>query len=254
LTRSRAGTSVLARVTRALGGLPADADDVTLLALLGPILVPDLGEVAALYVQDEEGIVSLAGVKAAQESLAHHLHRYLEQNPGAEADYAALMEQGRVASVRTPATDALGFAAEIVAPLGGGGEPDALLVIGAAGSADRRKQDADADLATVEVLAALVGAWRTIRDLARREAHLHQQLEAVALAGRELAHRLNNDLTMPVGVVELLLDRSALGAELQEMVEAASKDLTALERHIQEFHAQMRSQSNAPAGPRPPEW
>jgi hypothetical protein len=144
--------------------------------------------------------------------------------------------------------------AEIVAPLGSGAEPDALLVIGAAGAANRRGQDTVADLATVEVLAALVAARRTVRELTRREARLHQQLEAGALAGRELAHRLNNDLTMPVGVVELLLDRSALGAELQEMVEAASKDLSALERHIQEFHAQMRNQSTAPAGPRPPEW
>jgi hypothetical protein len=227
----------------------ADTDDATLLTVLGPTLVPELGDLAALYVQDADGIVSLAGATAAQGALVQRLYGYVEQNLGAEADYAALMEQGRVASTRTPATDALGMAAEIVAPLGSGAEPDALLVIG---TLDRRLDD-EADLATVEVVAALLEARRSVRELTRREADLHRQLEEGAAAGRELAHRLNNDLTMPVGVVELLLDRSALGAELQEMVEAASKDLAALERHIHAFHEVMRSQSNTPAGPRPPE-
>ena len=145
---------------------------------------------------------------------------------------------------------ALGLTAELVAPLGSGDGPDALLVIG---GSDRQRPYDDADLATVEVVAALLEAQRTVRELARREARLRQQVEDGALAGRELAHRLNNDLTMPVGVVELLIDRGTFGLDLQEMLEAAAKDLSALELHIQAFHDQMRSQSSAPAGPRPPE-
>ena len=82
---------------------------------------------------------------------------------------------------------------------------------------------------------------------------LQQQIEEGTIAGRELAHRLNNDLTMPVGVVELLLDRGLPGSDLQEMLEAASKDLAALEQHVRAFHEQMRDQSSGPAGPRPTE-
>jgi signal transduction histidine kinase len=152
--------------------------------------------------------------------------------------------------VAQSASDALGLAVEVVAPLGSGGDHDALLAIG---SLDRGRQYEDADLATVEVLAALVEARRAVRELTRGEARLRRQIEDGALAGRELAHRLNNDLTMPVGVVELLLDRGPLGPDLQEMLVAASKDLAALEQHIRDFHDLMRSQSTAPAGPRPPE-
>jgi hypothetical protein len=246
-----ASPGLLARATRTLADLDLDADDATMLAHLGPILVPEIGEVAALYLQDADGIVSLVGVTTVRGSLAEGLYDYLEQNPGAEADYAALMEQGRVASVRTPAMATLGLTAEIVAPLGSGDGPDALLAIGVA---DRRRPDGDDDLATVEVVAALLDARRTVRELTRREARLRQQIEEAALAGRELAHRLNNDLTMPVGVVELLIDRGTFGSDLQEMLEAAAKDLAALERHIQAFHEQMRGQSSAPAGPRPPAW
>jgi hypothetical protein len=46
---------------------------------------------------------------------------------------------------------------------------------------------------------------------------------------------------MPVGVIELLLDRGTAGADLQEMLEAASHDLAAMEEHIREFHDMMRT-------------
>jgi len=123
-----------------------------------------------------------------------------------------------------------------------------VLLIGSA--APGRQYDA-AELATVEVLVALVESRLTVRELARREAHLRRLLEAGTAAGRELAHRLNNDLTMPVGVVELLLDRGNAGSELQEMLEAASHDLAALEQHIRLFHDEMRVQAGGAAAPRP---
>jgi hypothetical protein len=243
-----------------------DADDPTLLSLLGPVVVPALGDIAALYTVDPDGSVTLASAEPAQHALVQRLRGHLQAHPdAARITYAGLATLTRPAIVRPDGPDhppgirpyeaapnqVLGLAAEIVAPLAGSGaEHDALLSIG---SVDRGRRYDDADLATVEVLAALVAGRRTVRALVHQEAHLRQQIEDGVLAGRELAHRLNNDLTMPVGVLELLLDRGPPGSDLQEMLEAASKDLAALERHIRAFHEQMRGRSGAPAGSRPPE-
>lgn len=51
---------------------------------------------------------------------------------------------------------------------------------------------------------------------------------------------------MPVGVVELLMDRSDFSPDLREMLQAASKDLAALEQHVREFHLLMRTQAGQP--------
>jgi hypothetical protein len=259
------GPALLVRATRLLTGLAEDADDATLMTLLGPVVVPALGDVAALYIVEPDGSVTLAGAEPAQNGLVRRLRGHLQQHPdAARITYAGLANLTQPAIVRPagpdlpPGIDAheaapnrvLGLAEEIVAPLANGSANDALLAIG---SADRNRQYDAADLATVEVLATLLAGRRAIRLLTLREARLRQQLAENVEAGRELAHRLNNDLTMPVGVVELLLDRGAPGSDLQEMLEAASKDLAALEQHIREFHEQMRGQSSAPAGPRPPE-
>lgn len=136
----------------------------------------------------------------------------------------------------------LGLAAEIVAPLGDA-MTDGLLAIG---SSDATRRYAEAERSAADVIAAILGARRAARRQATREATLHQQLEALALAGRELAHALNNDLTMPVGVVELLMDRSDFSPDLREMLQAASKDLAALEQHVREFHLLMRTQAGQP--------
>jgi len=141
-----------------------------------------------------------------------------------------------------PVDAPLGLAAEIVAPLGDA-MTDGLLAIG---SSDATRIYTDAERSAADVIAALLGARRASRRQATREATLHQQLEALALAGRELAHALNNDLTMPVGVVELLMDRSDFSPDLREMLQAASKDLAALEQHVREFHLLMRTQAGQP--------
>jgi signal transduction histidine kinase len=262
----RPGASLLARASRLLSGVADDADDATLMTLLGPLVVPALGDVAALYTVDSAGLVTLVGAEPSQNGLVQRLRGHLQRHPdAARITYAELATLAQPAIVRPAGPDlpagvksyeaapnrVLGLAAEIVAPLGDGAESDALLTIG---SLDRARQYGDADLATVEVLAALVAGRRAIRTLLHREARLQQQIEDSALAGRELAHQLNNDLTMPVGVLELLLDRGPPDSDLQEMLAAASKDLTALEQHIRDFHEQMRGQSGAPAGPRPPDY
>jgi len=245
---------LLARAARALARAAVDADDAALLAALEPVVVPALGDVAALYRVSGAEDVQLAAVAPADAELAGRLRTSVEREPTVAAGYAAIVAQGlpRVvpAGPSTRATGAAGgLAGEVVAPLGAGAGHDALLAIG---SADPGRRYDTSDLAAVEVLAALVGERRTTREQASREAELRQHLEDSAVAGRELAHALNNDLTMPVGVVELLLDRGCLPADLQEMLEAASKDLASLEEHIRAFHELMRDQSSGPAGPRPP--
>jgi hypothetical protein len=230
--------SPLAQAARALAA-PADAadiDDATLLALIAPALVPALGELAALLTIGPGGTATVAAVAPPAAALWTTL---------APAACAEIVATGRPRIVAVP-----GATAAMAAPLGTGdaGSYDALLLLGATGPG---RAYADDDLALLDVLAALLTARRAGRELARREAALRRQVDAGARAGRLLAHRLNNDLTMPVGVVELLLDRGTAGSELQEMLEAASKDLASIEQHIQEFHNEMRALASSEAAPRP---
>jgi hypothetical protein len=201
--------SVLAGAARALAEAPVDADDGVLLAILGRAVVPALGDVVALYATDASGTYSLIG--AAPDEAPP------ERRPGERSG-------------------------ELVAPLGGDAPGDGLLVVR---STDPERRYDDAHQSAVEVLAAIV----TLRQVARRQAGqaaaLRQQVESMVLASRELAHLLNNDLTLPVGVVELLMDRSASSPDLQEMLQAASHDLAALERHIRTFHDQLRERSRS---------
>jgi hypothetical protein len=234
----RPGDSLLARASRLLSGVADDADDATLMTLLGPLVVPALGDVAALYTIDATGAVILVGAEPSQNGLVRRLRGHLEEHPdAARMAYAGLVTLTKPVIIHPDRSDVadlpsdvklyyeaspnrvLGLAAEVVAPLGGGAESDALLTIG---SQDRSRRYDDADLATVEVLAALVSGRRATRTLRHREARLQQQIEASALAGRELAHQLNNDLTMPVGVLELLLDRGPPDSDLQELLAAAT--------------------------------
>ena len=191
------------------------------------------------------GISGLAGVLAAAA-------RALAGAP-ADADEAALLAiiapaivpaLGDDVTVRRPGEPA-GQQPELCVPLDGEGAAGELLVIRSA-DPDRRYDDAERSAAVV--LAALVGARRAASRQSAREATLRQQIETLALAGRELAHALNNDLTMPVGVIELLLDRSSFAPDLQEMLQAASQDLASLEQHVRDFHQMMRAQQ--PGGPR----
>lgn len=241
---------VLADAARALAAAPADADDVVLLAIVGEAIVPVLGDVVTLYAADGPGNARLIGVAPVDAPAALGIQVAAGQFPAAIFEYAAIAGAGR-GSVMLPSggleagrslRQAAGLVAEIVAPLGDD-VTDGLLAIG---SSDATRRYAEAERSAAEVIAALLGARRAARRQAAREATLHQQLEALALAGRELAHALNNDLTMPVGVVELLMDRSDFSPDLREMLQAASKDLAALEQHVREFHLLMRSQAGQP--------
>ena len=207
---------------------PADADDATLLRLTSEALGAS-GSVV-LLVRGVDGGLSVIGPA--------------EGTPN-EAGVAAIQH---VAAQASTASDdgallgsfaAIGLAA-VAAPAADGDGSDTVLLwpAGADGA-----QPADEDTATVAV--ALLGAARARRVSRSREAELRGYLEENARTGRELAHRLNNDLTMPVGVVELLLDRTGFAPDLHDMLQAAANDLASLERHIRGFHTLMRTQSGA---------
>jgi stage V sporulation protein SpoVS len=233
---------VLAVAARALVEAPADSDDAALLAILGRALVPSLGDVVALYAADASGRFRLIGAAPDDAVPARRLLERAEQHSELVAEYAAIAAGGHSTIVQSSGETEGEVVAEVVAPLGSAAPRNGLLVIGSTSS--ERRYD-DADRSAVEVLAAIVSVRRAASRQAVREAALRQRIEAMALAGRELAHLLNNDLTMPVGVVELLLDRNTSTPDLQEMLEAAAKDLAALEQHVRAFHDLMREHSSS---------
>ena len=71
---------------------------------------------------------------------------------------------------------------------------------------------------------------------AREEA----RLEGVRLAAREMAHLLNNDLAVAVGLVDLLQAREDLPPHLMDILEGAANSLTAAARHIEQMQRVVR--------------
>ena len=57
------------------------------------------------------------------------------------------------------------------------------------------------------------------------------RLEGVHLAAREIAHLVNNDLAVAVGLVDLLHAQAELPPDLRELLENASASLDAAARH-----------------------
>ena len=76
------------------------------------------------------------------------------------------------------------------------------------------------------------------------------QLHAVALAARELGHRLNNDLALAVGTIDLLCDESSLSDELHQLVEKAAEGLERVAEHLRQLQRLVRFQTReTPIGP-----
>ncbi|MGE3268071.1 MAG: response regulator [Chloroflexota bacterium] len=75
------------------------------------------------------------------------------------------------------------------------------------------------------------------------------QLVAVALAARELAHVLNNDLALPVGAMELLREDPSLQEHLRQIVEEASIGLASAAGHVRRLQQVVRIQTkDTPVG------
>ncbi|MCC7370775.1 MAG: hypothetical protein IT306_20305 [Chloroflexi bacterium] len=260
------GLAMLAAVARAVGALAPDAPDETLLAVLRPILVPAASDLCLLYVTDaSEQLTRIGGlpgagplaqkVAAAHQDFAPELGIY---EPLLEAGHPVLMPYqhatGELAAEHWSFVQAAGLAWELVVPLAGGadgemggGAADALLVLD--GSSKGRALEPTTVLQLAEVLGGLIGGWRAARALRQRAAEIEAALEETAFAGRELAHTLNNSLTMPVGVIELLLDGGVDSPELREMIAAAASDLTALENHIRAYQNLMRTRTGGQIRP-----
>lgn len=66
------------------------------------------------------------------------------------------------------------------------------------------------------------------------------RLEGVRLAAREIAHLLNNDLSVAVGFVDILQSEAALNPDLRILLESASISLDAAIRHIEQLQQVVR--------------
>ena len=69
------------------------------------------------------------------------------------------------------------------------------------------------------------------------------QLQAVTLVSRELAHRLNNDLALAVGIIDLLRDEPALTPELRAAVEDAAGGLERVSAQLGQLQRLARFQT-----------
>jgi signal transduction histidine kinase len=76
------------------------------------------------------------------------------------------------------------------------------------------------------------------------------RLDGVRLAAREMAHLLNNDLAVAVGLVELLQGRDELPPRLRDLLADAADSLDAAARHIEDFQDVVRvAVKETPGGP-----
>ena len=147
---------------------------------------------------------------------------------------------GRAAELRTPIVEnANGIGAEVVAPLLHEGRLVGTLAIrtGRTGLTFSHENVESLEMLAGVAAAALVGLERA-------------QLVAVALAARELAHVLNNDLALPVGAMELLREDPTLLPHLRQIVEEASSGLASAAGHVRRLQQVVRIHTKeTPVGP-----
>ena len=73
---------------------------------------------------------------------------------------------------------------------------------------------------------------------------------AVTLAARELAHLLNNDLAVPVGALELLVEDASLPPRLRDIVEQGRIGLNDAADHVYRLQQLVRFETKkTPIGP-----
>jgi PAS domain S-box-containing protein len=76
------------------------------------------------------------------------------------------------------------------------------------------------------------------------------QLQAVSLAARELAHRLNNDLVLAVGTIDMLRDEQSLSPELRDLIGEAGVGLQRVAEQLTRLQQLARFQTReTPVGP-----
>lgn len=255
--------SLLATVSQEL----AEAqDDAGLLGPLRRVTHSALGDVCSLYLLDAGGVPrpvlpqASPGLSAAERLLAYEAH-----SKDATAGYTRLILDGQPVTLTEidPAWleelaqrpehlqlwQAVGLKSAVLVPLSTRGKALGLLLVGATSNA---REYTGGELALIRLLAALTASALAMRERERREAALQRRLDELILAARELAHLVNNDLTLPVGALEILLDRPEHPAEVREMLAAAASDLSAAEQHIRGFHQLARGETPATSQRRTP--
>jgi signal transduction histidine kinase len=76
------------------------------------------------------------------------------------------------------------------------------------------------------------------------------RLDGVRLASREMAHLLNNDLAVAIGLLDLLRDRTELPDNAQDLVTAVMESLESAARHVAQFQDVTRvATRETPVGP-----
>ncbi|MFN8526838.1 MAG: GAF domain-containing protein [Chloroflexota bacterium] len=117
-------------------------------------------------------------------------------------------------------------------------------------SDDPHHQFDEEDAAILELLGSLASSTMVGLETARRDSAQSGRLDGIALAGRELAHLLNNDLTAPIGILELVIGRADVPPRVKELLQTALIDLGNAERHIKQFQQVVRVETRAtPVGP-----
>ena len=96
---------------------------------------------------------------------------------------------------------------------------------------------------------AVTAAAAIVRGLLHDRELENARLEGVQLAAREVAHLLNNDLAVAVGLIELLQERHDLPPHLRELLNEAADSLDSAAQHITDLQAVVRVATKAtPAG------
>ncbi|MCC6179598.1 MAG: GAF domain-containing protein [Chloroflexi bacterium] len=267
--------ALLIEVGRALTAAP----DVDLGAAVSRLLIPALSDVCLVDALDERGSVrSLvrAHVDPRSERLIAGLRlrwpedRWPRPRPLRPEDVAGWGEGGgndglavvmpdvgdasRQVIVHSRGQDRLlrqiGLTSCIVAPLAFGGRLLGMLVLGLT---SERACYLDDDAPLVEGIgrqvAHAVDAANQRRQFATRETELVRlrgTYDTLVQAARELSHALNNDLTLPIGALELLQARADLAADVRELMTAAASDLGTAEARVRAFHTLARNEAWLP--------
>lgn len=117
-----------------------------------------------------------------------------------------------------------------------------LLGVISVGSRQPERQFGPDDAEALELLAGMAASMLGTLERA--------QLQAVSLAARELAHRLNNDLALAVGTIDMLGEEPGLGEELQGLVADAAAGLQRVGEQLKRLQQLARFQTReTPVGP-----
>lgn len=237
--RELARREALLRVARQLAAEP-DATRL-LTSLLHEAMAALGGDVGTVRRWDEErgGLLLVASTHALRNEA-----ELLRPGEGVSGR-AFLQRQSVIVAEYQQAPNALpdwraqGVEAALAAPLLYEGRCLGTISVGAGpGRQPFTPQDAEVlELLAAVAAAALVGIERS-------------QLRAITLAARQLAHLLNNDLTLAVGLIELLGLRGQLPADLAQLARDAARGLAAASERLRQFQQVVRIVTReTPVGP-----